>query len=25
VAPTVPSECDFCHYIPEAGPPPGEL
>ena len=25
VAPTVPTECDFCHVIPEAGPPPGEL
>ena len=25
VAPTVPSECDFCHYIPDAGSPPGEL
>jgi hypothetical protein len=25
VAPTVPSECDFCHVIPEAGAPVGEL
>jgi hypothetical protein len=24
-APTVPSECDFCHVVPEAGVPLGEL
>jgi hypothetical protein len=24
-APTVPSECDFCHLVPEAGPLGGEL
>jgi hypothetical protein len=22
-APTVPTECDFCHLVPEAGPPQG--
>ncbi|MGH7296756.1 MAG: hypothetical protein ACRELB_17585 [Polyangiaceae bacterium] len=25
VAPTTPSECDFCHFIPEAGVHVGEL
>jgi hypothetical protein len=24
-SPTVPTECDFCHLIPEAGPRQGEL
>ena len=24
-APTVPTECDFCHLIPEAGPTVGDL